>query len=227
MWRLWRVKWRSPRIAGCTSVQPWIVDFRIHVPAYLIPEVGSAADRREVVTHRRNRSVFRSAASARNCKGAVTYGGLGRKRGLALAHRQDQAGAGYDSRAGRQYRHYARRRACPKTVRNPAYDILLGSVSEIAEHGASGGVYTLRIETGQESPQALGDFIDEVGSPWLKVNYDPCNLLQFRLGRGNDPRAFTCWAIRSFTRTPRTGIRRRGKPLAAKGWCPGTDTYRH
>ena len=66
----------------------------------------------------------------------------------------------------------------PEDKTDPAYQILLGSVGEIAEHGAGVGVY-FAMETGQESPQALGDFIDEVNNPWLKVNYDPCNLLKY------------------------------------------------
>ena len=66
----------------------------------------------------------------------------------------------------------------PEDKSDPSYQILLGSVSEIAEHGAKVGVY-FALETGQESPQALGELIDEVNSSWLKVNYDPCNLLRF------------------------------------------------
>ena len=66
----------------------------------------------------------------------------------------------------------------PEDKTDPSYQTLLDSVGEIADHGAKVGVY-FALETGQESPQALGDFIDEIGNPWLRVNYDPCNLLRF------------------------------------------------
>ena len=36
---------------GCTSVQPWIVDFEFR-PCILDPEVGTAAERREIGEYR-------------------------------------------------------------------------------------------------------------------------------------------------------------------------------
>lgn len=36
---------------------------------------------------------------------------------------------------------------------------------------------TIGVETGPESAEVLRDFIEEVGSPRLRVNYDPANLL--------------------------------------------------
>ena len=66
----------------------------------------------------------------------------------------------------------------PEDTAAEAYQVMLGSVAEIAEYGGSVGV-TFALETGQEPPAALGAFIDAIGSPWLKVNYDPCNLLRY------------------------------------------------
>ena len=58
------------------------------------------------------------------------------------------------------------------------YQILLSSVGEIAEHAERVGVF-FAPETGQESPETLATFVSDVGSPYLKVNYDPCNLLLY------------------------------------------------
>ncbi len=160
---------------GCTSVQPWIVDFEYR-PCVLDPEVGTAADRREVMKIAESLGLSFSGFCAQ-LQGAVTYGGLEESEGLrwridktkqALKTTAELGGNIVTTHAG----------ILPEDKSDPAYEILLGSVSEIAEYGAQVGVY-FALETGQESPQALGEFIDEVGNPWLRVNYDPCNLLRF------------------------------------------------
>lgn len=160
---------------GCTSVQPWIVDFEYR-PCVLDPEVGTAADRREVMKIAESLGLSFSGFCAQ-LQGAVTYGGLEESEGLrwridktkqALKTTAELGGNIVTTHAG----------ILPEDKSDPAYEILLGSVSEIAEYGAQVGVY-FALETGQESPQALGEFIDEVSNPWLRVNYDPCNLLRF------------------------------------------------
>lgn len=161
--------------SGCTSVQPWIVDFEFS-PCILDPEVGSAADRREVVKIADSLGLSFSGFCAQ-LQGAVTYGGLEESEGLRW--RIDKTKQALDTAAelgGNIVTTHAG--VLPEDRADPAYEILLGSVGEIAEHGATVGVY-FALETGQESPQALADFIDQVNNPWLKVNYDPCNLLRF------------------------------------------------
>ncbi len=160
---------------GCTSVQPWIVDFEYR-PCILDPEVGSAADRREVLRIAKSLGLSFSGFCAQ-LKGAVTYGGLEEREGLRW--RIDKTKKALDTTAELGSTIVSTHAGVlPEEKTGPAYQTLLESVGEIAEHGARVGVY-FAMETGQESPQALGDFIDEVDSPWLKVNYDPCNLLKF------------------------------------------------
>jgi len=160
---------------GCTSVQPWVVDFEFS-PCVLDPEVGSDADRRELRRIAESLGLTFSGFCAQ-LQGAVTYGGLEERDGLqwridktkqALETSAEMGGNIVTTHAG----------VLPEDKSDPAYRTLLASVGEIVEHGGKLGVYFV-LETGQESPQALGEFIDEVGSPWLKVNYDPCNLLRF------------------------------------------------
>lgn len=160
---------------GCTSVQPWIVNEE-YDPCILDPEVGSAADRREARRIAESLGLTFSGFCAQ-LQGAVTWGGLEEREGLQW--RIDKTKQALDTTAelgGNIVTTHAG--VLPEDKSDPAYEILLGSVGEIAEHGAKVGVY-FALETGQETPQALGDFIDEIGNPWLKVNYDPCNLLRF------------------------------------------------
>ncbi len=160
---------------GCTSVQPWIVNVE-YDPCILDPEVGSAEDRREVRRIAESLGLSFSGFCAQ-LQGAVTWGGLEESAGLQW--RIDKTKQALDTTAelgGNIVTTHAG--ILPEDKSDPAYEILLGSVGEIAEHGAKVGVY-FALETGQETPKALGDFIDEIGNPWLKVNYDPCNLLRF------------------------------------------------
>lgn len=160
---------------GCASVQPWIVNVE-YDPCILDPEVGSAEDRREVRRIAESLGLSFSGFCAQ-LQGAVTWGGLEECEGLQW--RIDKTKQALDTTAelgGNIVTTHAG--LLPEDKSDPAYEILLGSVGEIAAHGAQVGVY-FALETGQETPKALGDFIDEIGNPWLKVNYDPCNLLRF------------------------------------------------
>jgi len=160
---------------GCTSVQPWVVNVE-YDPCILDPEVGSVEDRREVRRIAESLGLSFSGFCAQ-LQGAVTWGGLEESAGLQW--RIDKTKQALDTTAelgGNIVTTHAG--VLPEDKSDPAYEILLGSVGEIAEHGAKVGVY-FALETGQETPRALGDFIDEIGNPWLKVNYDPCNLLRF------------------------------------------------
>src|SRR5690349_20626339 len=50
------------------------------------------------------------------------------------------------------------------------------ALAEIAAHGESAGA-TLAIETGPEPPRTVRAMIEEIGSPAIRVNFDPANLL--------------------------------------------------
>ena len=160
---------------GCSSVQPWIVDVE-YTPCILDPEIGSAADRREAMRIAESLGLGFSAFCAQ-LQGAETYGGLEEEAGLGW--RIDKTKRALDTAAelgGNIVTTHAG--LLPEDESHPAYQTLLRSVSEIAAHGERVGVY-FTLETGQESPGALAAFIDEIGNPWLRVNYDPCNLLRF------------------------------------------------
>jgi sugar phosphate isomerase/epimerase len=67
--------------------------------------------------------------------------------------------------------------AIPADRSAPEYQTLLRAISEIARHGERcGGIFC--IETGQETAVVLRSFLETIGSPNLKVNYDPANMLR-------------------------------------------------
>ena len=160
---------------GCASVQPWIVhsDDRACI---LDPEYGSAQHRREARKIAESLGITFSGFCAQ-LMGATTFGGLEERAGLrwriektkqALATTAELGGNIVTTHPG----------VLPEDAAEESYQIMLESVGEIAQFGAQQGVY-FAVETGQEPPQALGDFIDAIGNPWLRVNYDPCNLLRY------------------------------------------------
>lgn len=160
---------------GCTSVQPWIVNVE-YTPCILDPEVGTAADRREIRAIAESLGLSFSGFCAQ-LQGAVTYGGLEETEGLPW--RIDKTKQALDTAAelgGNIVTTHAG--VLPEDPSDPAYQTMLRSVADIAEYAEGLNLY-FTLETGQESPQALKTFIDTIGSSSLKVNYDPCNLLQF------------------------------------------------
>lgn len=67
--------------------------------------------------------------------------------------------------------------AIPADPQAPDHQILLSAITEIARHGERcGGIFC--IETGQESAEVLRTFLETIGSPSLKANYDPANMLR-------------------------------------------------
>lgn len=66
----------------------------------------------------------------------------------------------------------------PEDPREPSYELIRESVSRVASHAEEVGAYFC-VETGMEPVEVLARFLEDVGSPALKVNYDPANLLRY------------------------------------------------
>lgn len=160
---------------GCTSVQPWIVNVE-YTPCILDPEIGTQQDRHEIMKIAESLGLSFSGFCAQ-LQGAKTYGGLEEEDGLqwridktkqALTTAAELGGGPVTTHAG----------IMPEDPSAPAYQTMLRSVSEIVKHAQEVDVY-FAMETGQETPQALKEFVETVDNPYLKINYDPCNLLRF------------------------------------------------
>jgi sugar phosphate isomerase/epimerase len=66
----------------------------------------------------------------------------------------------------------------PNDKSSAAYAVIKRSVSEISRYGEDLGAFFC-IETGMERAKVLKEFLEDIDSPALKVNYDPANMLHF------------------------------------------------
>lgn len=160
---------------GCTSVQPWAVNVE-YTPCILDPELATPGVRREVIRLADDLGMTFSGFCAQ-LQGSETYGGLEEEEGLQarIDKTRDVLTLAVELGAPIVTTHVGRMPADPAA---PAYQTLLRSVSAIARHAEQVGAI-FAPETGQESPGELKAFLERIGSPALKVNYDPCNLLRF------------------------------------------------
>jgi sugar phosphate isomerase/epimerase len=64
----------------------------------------------------------------------------------------------------------------PEDTEHPHWANFVRGCVELAEHGEKVGA-CLALETGPEPPPVVKRLMDTVGSPALRVNYDPANLI--------------------------------------------------
>jgi len=64
----------------------------------------------------------------------------------------------------------------PDEEKSEPWRVGVPAVREVAEYAARKGV-SFASETGAEAPKVLRRFLETVGSPGIKVNYDPANLV--------------------------------------------------
>lgn len=66
----------------------------------------------------------------------------------------------------------------PPDRRDPLYDIMLSAIGEVVAHCEKHGLY-FAFETGQETPEELKEFIERLGYPNCRVNFDTANLILY------------------------------------------------
>jgi sugar phosphate isomerase/epimerase len=69
----------------------------------------------------------------------------------------------------------------PEDHKDPKHKVMVDRVRRIADALGERGV-KLVMETGQEAPEALVSFMDEVKRPNLGVNFDPANMILYGAG---------------------------------------------
>jgi L-ribulose-5-phosphate 3-epimerase len=69
----------------------------------------------------------------------------------------------------------------PHERRDPDYAKLAGRLVQVADLFADHGLICC-LETGQEAPASLRDFLEELGKPNVRVNFDPANLILYDKG---------------------------------------------
>jgi len=69
----------------------------------------------------------------------------------------------------------------PHERHDPAYAKLAGRLGQVADLFADHGL-TCCLETGQEAAVALRGFLEELGKPNVRINFDPANLILYDKG---------------------------------------------
>ncbi len=69
----------------------------------------------------------------------------------------------------------------PGDTSDPRWQTFMDNMGQLAQHGEKVGA-CLAIETGPEPPPVLKRLIDTIGSPAIRVNYDPANLILWPAG---------------------------------------------
>lgn len=72
----------------------------------------------------------------------------------------------------------------PQDTSSPRWQLFVDVAGEIAHYCESHGT-CLAIETGPEPPKVLKRLIETIGSPALRINYDPANLIIWPLDYGD------------------------------------------
>lgn len=69
----------------------------------------------------------------------------------------------------------------PEDTKSRGYRDLIGTVQEIADYCGGHGL-TFAMETGQETAQAMLQFIEDTGRDNVKINFDPANMILYGTG---------------------------------------------
>lgn len=70
----------------------------------------------------------------------------------------------------------------PHDKQSAAYATMVDRLKKVTDSLGELGI-TLVMETGQEPPEALVDFIKAVGRPNIRVNFDPANMILYGVGK--------------------------------------------
>jgi len=85
----------------------------------------------------------------------------------------------------------------PHETDSVLYQEVVAVTNDLCQHAAANG-QALHLETGQETAEALNQFIDDVGQDNLFVNFDPANMILYGTGKPIDalralgPRVKSC-----------------------------------
>lgn len=169
---------------GAKAVQPWNVDYyEGDTPCALDPDRCTGSARREVAKAIAERGLTISAFCAQLI-GPKKFGGLGEEDGLDERIGKTQRAIEFAVELGAPVvsTHVGE---IPEDRSDPDYQIFLRSCGAIVKHAEKiGGVFAM--ETGQESARCLRRFIEDLGSPAARCNYDPANMLPWGTVEGVD-----------------------------------------
>jgi len=163
---------------GVKAVQPWCVDEKKwNITCALDPDRCATPPQRAAVRKACEKRGLAISGFCAQVAGPKTLGGFG----------EDEPGLEYRLEKTRRALRFAADVGSPIVTthigpvpherESSGYARFLKSVISVMKAAEKcGGIFAL--ETGQETAAGLKQFIEDVGSPNLKVNYDPANMLE-------------------------------------------------
>jgi len=162
---------------GVKSVQPWCVDEpKWKMVCALDPGRCVSSAQRAVVRRACEKRGLAISGFCAQLAGPKHLGGFGEEQNLEARLEKTKQALRFAAEVGAPVvtTHIG---PIPEDKSDPVYQLFLKSVGAVMQDAEkSGGIFAL--ETGQESGACLKRFIEDVGSPNLKVNFDPANYLK-------------------------------------------------
>lgn len=164
---------------GADAVQIWNVDYASDCPCCLDPDRCSPSQRREVARLLASSGLAVSGFCAQlmGPHGPEDFGGFGSEEGLEerIGKTQRAIELAVDLGSPIVTTHVGE---IPEVPGHPDYQVFIRSIGQVVRHAEKiGGVFAM--ETGQESPECLLRFIEDLSSPAAQCNYDPANMLNY------------------------------------------------
>lgn len=203
---------------GVKAVQPWCVDEKKwNIVCALDPDRCATPAQRAGVRKACEKRGLAISGFCAQLAGPKTFGGFG----------EEDAGLEYRLEKTRRALRFAADAGSPIVTthigpiphdrESSGYARFLKSVIAVMKAAEKcGAIFAL--ETGQESATCLKQFIEDVGSPNLKVNYDPANMLEH--GAVEGVRELRDYIVHTHAKDkhPETG-----KPTVGQGAVPWKD----
>jgi len=202
---------------GVKAVQPWCVDEKKwSMVCALDPDRCVTSAQRSAVRKACEKRGLEISGFCAQLAGPKTLGGFGEEPNLPARLEKTKKALQFAAELGAPIvtTHIG---PIPENKADPLYERFKRSTSEVMQDAnKSGGIFAL--ETGQESAQGLKEFIEAVGSPNLKVNFDPANMLKWGVVDGVEVLAKYIVHTHAKDKHPDTG-----KPTVGQGAVPWKD----
>ncbi len=190
---------------GVEGVQLWAVDYDGVASCFLDPDRCDVKCRKEVLELVESFNLEISGFCAQ-LSGSKGLGGLDDPEGLERRVEKTKKVLELASFMGSPIvtTHLGR---IPEDREDKTYKIIRDSISRITSYAEDINVY-FAVETGMEPPRILKEFIEDIGSEALRVNYDPANLLRYGVEEAvNGVRELGKWIVHTHAKdyNPKTG----------------------
>lgn len=168
---------------GIKAVQPWCVDVaKWNAVTVFDPDRCTGAKRKELANHIRNDFGLEISGFCAQLTGKDQFGNFAGTDDLdeRIRKTQESLRLAVDMESPIVTTHVG---PVPEDRNSPVYKQYVDCVRQVADVAEEcGGIFAM--EVGQESGEVLMGLIEDVGSPAVKVNFDPTNMLPYGTPEG-------------------------------------------